>query len=269
MNDTMMHTEEYDFFIKKLYRSLNTFSCLLPNSNWVHHKEEPRNVEYFIYVLDGEAMLCPGDRQFHVRANDIIHIPSHLPYESHGIKHPFYYFELSFEADMQNTELDVVIHDKNNYFMKKFEAINNKWISKNYGYILEIKSMIYSLVAELMTEKELNQSPNRYYEIITKSNAYIEENLTNPYFSVDELVSSSGVSNTYFRKIFQKFHGTSPLKHINYLRILRAQEYLKNTDMSISQIATTIGFVNIYYFSNVFKATTGVSPLNYRKTHKK
>ncbi|WP_346344513.1 AraC family transcriptional regulator [Levilactobacillus brevis] len=40
-----------------------------------------------------------------------------------------------------------------------------------------------------------------------------------------------------------------------------------NTNMSETEIASAIGFQNIYYFSTVFKQYTGLSPSQYRRTN--
>lgn len=46
-----------------------------------------------------------------------------------------------------------------------------------------------------------------------------------------------------------------------------ASKRLLNTNMSETEIASAIGFQNIYYFSTVFKQYTGLSPSQYRRTN--
>lgn len=259
--------KECDFFIKNISCIYNTYSYMPKTASWVHKKEMKRSSELLIYVMDGEAMLCPGNQKFHVRANDIVFIPSKQQYSSYGIKYPFYYLGIAFEADMYNTSLDIKTHDQNNYFYNKFKEIKRKWTNKDYGFLLETKAMIYSLFAELMREQNLNKYPAGHYSIINKAQKYINTNINNPYFSIDELVSYSEVSDTYFRKIFKDFYGTTPVKYITNLRITNAKELLVSTNMPINKIAEQTGFINLYYFSNTFKSIVGESPLNYRKSH--
>ncbi len=63
---------------------------------------------------------------------------------------------------------------------------------------------------------------------------------------------------------FKKQIGKTPIEYINELRIKKAKKLLIDTDFSIGQISELCGFENIYYFSNVFKKETGISPLKFR-----
>ena len=259
---------EHDIFIKKIQSVINSFSIMPPDSNWIHKKENKRTTDSLVYILSGEAMLCPDENNFHVKANDIVFIPSNKSYSSHGIAYPFYYIQISFKSDINNIVFCDIIKDKNEYYLKKFKVILEKWQEKNLGYILECKSMLYSLIYELLREQVAAGYPKKHYEIIKLANEYIQKNIKNPYLSINELISCTNIGGTYFRKIFKDFYGVTPSKYINNFRIILAKEYLKTTDLPISKIAEETGFLNIYYFSNSFKESTGLSPLNYRKKHK-
>ena len=83
-------------------------------------------------------------------------------------------------------------------------------------------------------------------------------------FDYENLISLSGLSYSYFKKLFIDKYGCPPVKYITKLKINRACELLMTGKFSISEIANLCGFENVYYFSNVFKKHTGVSPKNYK-----
>jgi len=74
-----------------------------------------------------------------------------------------------------------------------------------------------------------------------------------------------GVSTVYFRKLFTKIIGISPINYIQQLRIKKAKEMLKSDFSKISVISEAVGYPNIYHFSKMFKQITGVSPTEYAK----
>lgn len=64
---------------------------------------------------------------------------------------------------------------------------------------------------------------------------------------------------------FKKHYGKTPMKCITDLRISKAKELLVHTSFQVSEIAELCGYENVYYFSNVFKKETGISPLKFRQ----
>ena len=53
--------------------------------------------------------------------------------------------------------------------------------------------------------------------------------------------------------------------YIQEQQIARAKDYLKNSDKSILEIATYLGFSSQGYFQNVFKKHTGMTPKQFRE----
>ena len=94
---------------------------------------------------------------------------------------------------------------------------------------------------------------------------YIKENYTSPTLTVEWLADYAGISTVHFRRIFERFYGTSPKKYIISLKLLRARELLSATDMKISEIADAVGFENAYYFSKLMREQSGMTPSEMRK----
>lgn len=83
--------------------------------------------------------------------------------------------------------------------------------------------------------------------------------------SLDDVASRFYMSKSYLTRIFRSVTGFSVVEYLKFIRIRQAQTLLREGDKSITEIAAACGFGNITYFEKVFKATTGISPLQYRK----
>jgi two-component system, response regulator YesN len=60
--------------------------------------------------------------------------------------------------------------------------------------------------------------------------------------------------------IFKQEMGVTLIEYITKIRVEKASELLKNTDIMVFEIAKMVGFENPHYFSTVYKKYTGVRP---------
>ena len=82
----------------------------------------------------------------------------------------------------------------------------------------------------------------------------------------DSLSSSLGMTYRSFRYLFAKETGTSPLQYHLSVKLSRAKNLLKSSDIPIEEIAHTLGFKTNWYFAHFFTKATGISPRDYRRT---
>ena len=85
--------------------------------------------------------------------------------------------------------------------------------------------------------------------------------------TVQQLAAEACLSEAYFAKQFQKKTGYAPIDYFIRLKMQKACELLSTTDLRIREIATTLGYIDPYYFSRLFKKVMGLSPRAYRKTN--
>ncbi|WP_422106345.1 helix-turn-helix domain-containing protein [Winogradskyella sp.] len=83
--------------------------------------------------------------------------------------------------------------------------------------------------------------------------------------SVSYFASKSNLSSNYFGDVIKHFTGNSPAEHIQEHLLLVAKNKLRQPDLSISQIAYSLGFDYPTYFTRFFKKKTGVTPTVFRK----
>ena len=95
---------------------------------------------------------------------------------------------------------------------------------------------------------------------------YIHSNIHSP-IKVSDLTEFLGISQPYLFKIFQDKYSKSPKQYIMEEKLERGKALLKETDLSVSFIANSVGFQDVLAFSKYFRLKSGQSPLNFRKNN--
>lgn len=83
--------------------------------------------------------------------------------------------------------------------------------------------------------------------------------------TVDDAAKIMGYSRCHASLLFKQKYGYSLKTFIDIERIEIAKHYLNYSDLNVSEIADTMGFIDVFHFSKLFKRVTGFSPLNYLK----
>lgn len=93
---------------------------------------------------------------------------------------------------------------------------------------------------------------------------YLDENFREN-ISLDQLAEMVHINKYYLAHSFQKEYGISPITYMMRQRIAESKYLLANTDYSLSQIASLLGFSSLSYFSQCFRKAEQISPTTYRK----
>ena len=96
-----------------------------------------------------------------------------------------------------------------------------------------------------------------------KADEYIERHYHHD-ISLSGLSEYMGLSENYFSTLFKKEMGVSLKTYVNTVRIEKAKQLLKETNLKIYEVAEQVGYNNSTYFSTLFKKVTGRSVSEYR-----
>lgn len=83
--------------------------------------------------------------------------------------------------------------------------------------------------------------------------------------SLDTMAAIAGMSKYHFARQFRQEVGMSPVRYLKFIRIQRAKEMLKRTDLSIFSAALKVGFQDVSNFNKNFKNVEGCTPSQYRQ----
>ncbi len=119
----------------------------------------------------------------------------------------------------------------------------------------------------------IEQAANSIHEIksqkinpvIAKVILYLDENISKD-LSLEMAAKVAGVNPFYLSKLFREETGDTFVNHISEKRMQMGKKLLLNTDLSVKEIASEIGYNDQNYFSKLFKAKFGVSPTDFRKS---
>ena len=82
--------------------------------------------------------------------------------------------------------------------------------------------------------------------------------------SVARLAACCGISETYFRQLFQAAHGMNPAQYFLALRI-EAAKYRFHDGASVAEAAEAACFADASYFTKAFRRVTGMRPREYQR----
>lgn len=94
---------------------------------------------------------------------------------------------------------------------------------------------------------------------------YMENYYSNSGLKIDDLSSLTNLSRTSFYMKFKSLFGKSPIQFINDFRLTKAEQLIKSSQYSISEVSYKVGFDNPGYFNRRFKEKYGYSPGKYAK----
>jgi len=131
-----------------------------------------------------------------------------------------------------------------------------------------ITALFYKAVELILKKYDENNKDKNHDNYSKQAHDAIMNNLNEP-ISISKLANELKVSRIYLYKSFVKNYGKSPAQFVMDMRVRNAKVLLTLTDKSITEIATSCGFENPGYFAKIFKSWEGMSPREYRNTHKK
>ncbi len=130
--------------------------------------------------------------------------------------------------------------------------------------IYEKKQIVSQVIdTEIMIRQSIKRDQND--DIVEKVVKYLEDNYSNPLLSIEEVAEKMNISSSQMRKIFKDSYNIKPIDYLVNLRINKAKAALKETEISIKDIAIGVGYENIRYFYALFKKKTGMTCSEYRK----
>lgn len=139
--------------------------------------------------------------------------------------------------------------------------------AKSPGYEAAMFGKFVELIVYLSRLYQETVSTNAEALIrVSKVIGCIEDEFPKPW-KIEDFAAMAHMSRSNFMRVFRTATGETPVGYLLQLRIQKAMTLLMSTKLSVSEIAFEVGFNDSNYFTRQFKASQGVSPITYRRTH--
>lgn len=150
-------------------------------------------------------------------------------------------------------------------YEKIINEINDFSNSNNYIKSININEKISSLLTLIMSEtiNDFKNIQKQKHDIDSIKN-YIDTNFIEN-ITLDHLSNKFYINKYYLTRIFKSTYGITINNYINNLKITKAKELIRFSDLDFENIAINCGINDNNYFSRIFKKIEGISPKDYRK----
>jgi YesN/AraC family two-component response regulator len=148
------------------------------------------------------------------------------------------------------------------------KPFNKKELFVRLEKLLELRKALqerFSSTEYLLTTKSPKSKPSMDEVFLKKLIDVVLERLDDPNLGVVDLVRAARLSHTHLNRKLKAMTGKTPSRFIRSIRLQKAVELLKTTDLNVSEIAYDVGFSDPNYFSRSFSEEFGYPPNVIRK----
>lgn len=136
-------------------------------------------------------------------------------------------------------------------------------ISANITNMEQLKEQVHNIMLKALVFRD-SQAKSQYTDIIQQVKEYIAENYPNPDLSLKEVAACINLSASHFSVVFGQEMHQNFKEYLIELRLQKAKELLRTTNLRAAEIAYMVGYGDPHYFSSVFKKNMGLSPTEFR-----
>ena len=250
------------------------FNCGLEHCAPLHSWGPAVRDHYLIHlVVDGHGCYRAGGQEHHLGPGDLFLLrPGQLAGYSASEDDPWEYYWVGFNGAYASklvqhtpfTEQKLVFHStRPEPLQQALLSIFNARGPKPENEAAMVGNL-YLFLSELMhqaAEKEIH-APSAGSQYVLNAIKYLQFNYSHE-ITIDDIARTVGVSRRQLYRLFMSNVGQRPFDYLTSYRIGEACNLLKNSQLSIAEIATSVGFSDKFYFSRVFKKSMGMPPSRY------
>ncbi|MFK7804948.1 MAG: AraC family transcriptional regulator [Anaerolineae bacterium] len=226
-----------------------------------------------IFCVKGEGWFKIGDGpQQRLNTNEALFIPSGVPHvygsseqspwsihwihlsglESISYATQFQQGKFKLRVDKESSKRAVQL------FRQCYDILAEGFVLNRLIYAAKVS---HNLLGELFFNNSAfsaYQRSNRLHSIESTLN-YLRQNMSDR-LSLTEMAQHANLSVPHFSRLFREQTGYAPVDYFIHLKLQKASSLLNLTDMSVREIASSVGYEDPYYFSRLFKKVIGISP---------
>lgn len=260
------------------FRNFYTYNDLLPTDIYpVQYGEEEcdpshsfgpcvRSNYLIHYVYEGEGIFKTEKETFHLKPHQMfLIVPNQLTYYEADAQNPWLYRWIEFNGSMAEHILNSAKLSANNpIFFDDTEEVGNalKDIIQNGN--MPFSQLMQKFWGLLHSISAYSPTPGNVPRYISLAENFIKINV-HKKITVNDVSDHLGIDRSYLSRLFKEYCQVSPQEYILTLKMNTAAQYLKDTDITISEAAQSVGYSDIRVFYKAFKNQFNCSPSQWRK----
>lgn len=264
------------FTIRGTAKLLNAASAKY-GGDW-HSVPHTHNHTELFYIVGGRGQFLIEDCLYPVGANNLVLINPNVVHTEVSLNaQPLEYIVLGIEgvelatSENSNGQFCVLDHFESAEVSGCLRNIIREMEQKSTGYEDVCQAYMEILIIRLMRSTALSVpagppviSGNRQCAAVRRYiDLHFKEALT-----LDLLAEEAHMNKYYLSHTFKREYGISPINYMISRRLEESKYLLAETDLPMSQIAQLLGFSSLSYFSQVFRRTQSITPMEYRQATK-
>ncbi len=265
---------EQTYTIRGTAKLLNAASAKY-GGDW-HSVPHTHNHMELFYIVGGRGQFLIEDRLYPVNSNNLVVINPNVTHTEVSLNaQPLEYIVLGIEGielairEESNGRFCILDHFISVEITTCLRNILREMEQKQPGYEDICQAFMEILIIRLMRNIELSVAEetqavtgNRQCAAVRR---YIDLHFKEP-LTLELLAEEAHMNKFYLSHTFKKAYGISPINYMISRRIEESKYLLAETDLSMSQIAQLLGFSSLSYFSQVFRRTQSITPMEYRQS---
>lgn len=237
-----------------------------------HFKVGPRVITYFSlhFVLKGEGTIVQGETKKQLKEGDLFCL---FPNQTHQYitdpTNPLELFWLAFDGKQAISLLyrigisqHTLVIDRlmNKDIISVLDELAHHFIHNLKDHELNRMSIIYKLFHHISIQtKARHLTPVTTINWIQESKKYMDMHFADE-ITVKDVAKYAGIHRSHFTTSFVKEVGITPVQYLLSLKMSRASQMISEDSFTITEIAYSLGYSDLYSFSRAFKNYYGVSP---------
>jgi AraC-like DNA-binding protein/mannose-6-phosphate isomerase-like protein (cupin superfamily) len=249
------------------------------------HQLGPKVYDYYLihHVISGKGRFIVQGREFRLGAGDSFVIePEQLVSYISNEEEPWHYRWIAFTGkqaarligDAGISPLQPIVHTgKRRQAAMLFRRIQLAFHQKKSGSHLQANGYLHLLLAEfseaIAPAAPLGDVLDTESERITRQAIhYLSTQYAEP-ITIEMMADHLGYNRAYLSRLFKRHTLVTPVTFLLKLRVDKARQLLRERlELTVEQIASSVGFHDPLYFSKQFRRWYGVSPTEYREQMK-
>jgi len=255
---------------------LNMYQCGIEQCHSNHEVGPSLRDHYLIHcILEGSGTFYMDDVEYRLNKGDGFLIPPNvITYYKADHDTPWTYVWVGFNGLKADTYLQranmtrqnpIFQHQGDHLKIYIFQMMDVDTFSPYKD--LQLQGYLFLFISELVKNAPSNSSSKHTTTdlYIREAITFIENNYSRP-IKIADIAQNLSIDRSYFSNIFKKTLQKTPQEFLLEYRMNKACELMATPELSISNIALSVGYTDAFNFSKMFKKIKGTSPSDYRKT---